>query len=544
MTNAPHYPMFIDGEWVDSEAPLGVYSPSTEELVATVACGTAEHANTAVAAAQAAHHRGDWRSMSPDQRADILDAMATHLAARLDKLVRLEVLEAGVTIRQAEAFHVGYAIGHLRYFANLARTYPFESAVQSRATSGVVRREPVGVCAGISPWNFPLLLAVWKLGPALAAGNTVVMKPDSQTPLTLLELARSAAECGLPRGVFNVVVGPGSIVGARLAEHPDVRKVAFTGSTEVGRSVMRAASGNVKRVTLELGGKGPNIVLDDANVDLAVDGALFAGWLHAGQACESGTRLLLPDSLHDEFVDRMIARAQTVRIGDPLDPATDMGPVISAKQQASIEAYVESGVREGATLAYEGRLPDEPGLQKGHWVAPTIFTDVRSDMRIAREEIFGPVISVLRYSDQDEAVAIANDTEYGLSAGVWSTDVDRARSIADRLEAGTVWVNDWHMVNCRYPFGGYKQSGLGRELGPDALDEYTEQKFIHLGLWDKRTRRAHAMLLSTSPNDAHQAFSTGLSPIGPEEPSSSSKESTIRHCPSRAATRDINRSAG
>ena len=499
MATMAHYSMFIDGRWVDADGHLTVYNPATEAAVATVAYGSVEHADAAVAAARAAHERGEWRSMSPHQRADILLATADHLAARLPELAQLETQEAGATIRQATAFHVGTAISHLRYFAAVARDFAFEttSPISSApgAPLGSVRREPIGVCAGISPWNFPLLLAVWKIGPALAAGNTLVMKPDSQTPLTLLEFARSAHESGLPAGVLNVVVGPGTVVGERLAQHPDVRKIGFTGSTAVGRSVMHNAANDIKRVTLELGGKGPNIVLDDADIDVAVDGALFACWMHAGQSCESGTRLLLPDSLHDEFVHRMIERAKSLRIGDPLDPATDLGPVISAKQRERIERYVESAAREGATIAYRAELPDVP---RGHWVAPTILTDVRNDMTVAREEIFGPVLSVIRYATDEEAIAIANDTEYGLSAGVWSRDEHRAQRVAQQLEAGTVWINDWHMIDARYPFGGYKQSGTGRELGPHCLDEYTETKFVHHNTSDL-PRKAYGLLLSSAP---------------------------------------------
>ena len=301
----------------------------------------------------------------------------------------------------------------------------------------------------------------------------------------------------MPPGVLNVVTGEGAEVGARLAAHPDVRKIAFTGSTAVGREVMRLASANVKRITLELGGKGPNVVLDDADVQTAVDGALFACFMYSGQACESGTRLLLPDSLHDQFVERMIERARTIKIGDPLDAQTDLGPVISCVQRERILGYIELGQKEGATLAFGGSVPQGARFEKGHWVEPTIFTDVRNDMRIAQEEIFGPVISVIRYSDVDEAVRIANDTQYGLSAGVWSSDTARALEVANRLEAGTVWINDWHMVSGAYPFGGYKQSGVGRKLGPHALDEYTEAKFVHLDLSGRLERRAYGLVLST-----------------------------------------------
>ncbi|MDW5609251.1 MULTISPECIES: aldehyde dehydrogenase family protein [Mycolicibacterium] len=500
MSDIPHYRMYIDGAWRDAADTIEVRSPATGELVATVAYGGVTTVDDAVAAAKAADEAGVWRNTSAQQRADVLDAIADNLAARTDELTALQVAENGATVRAAGAFLIGYAIAHLRYFAGLARTYAFQSSgplmEAPTLAAGMIVRDPVGVCAGIIPWNFPLLLAVWKLGPALAAGNTVVLKPDDQTPLTLLELARAADEVGLPAGVLNVVTGAGPTVGARLAEHPDVRKVAFTGSTEVGKSVMRAAADTVKKVTLELGGKGASIVLDDADLDLAVDGSLFAFLLMSGQACESGTRLLVHESIHDEFVRRMVARAETLVMGDPMSLASDLGPLVSAKQKARVEKYIALGQEEGCKLAYQGTVPTDPALAQGHWVPPTILTGATNDMRIAREEIFGPVLVVLTYGDDDEAVAIANDSEYGLSAGVWSADRERALGIARRLQSGTVWVNDWHMINAMYPFGGVKQSGLGRELGPDALDEYTEPKFIHVDMTDDRRKRVYPVVIS------------------------------------------------
>ena len=503
MDTIRRYSMLIGGDWVDADERFEIRSPATEELVASVAKGGREHADRAVAAAKAAHADGRWRQTPPDERAAVLDAVAARLGEQIAELATLEVLENGATIRQAGTFQLGFSIAHLRYFADLARTYAFERpgplARIPTLASGIVRREPIGVCAAIVPWNFPLLLAMWKIGPALAAGNTLVVKPDEQTPLTLLEFARIAQECGLPPGVLNVVPGEGQVVGARLASHPDVRKIAFTGSTAVGREIMRMAAGNVKRLTLELGGKGPNIVLDDADLDLAADGTLFACLMNQGQACESGTRAIVAATVHDKFVERLIERASTIKVGDPLDPATDLGPVISAEAQLRIQRYIEAGQAEGATLAYGGGRPAGPGFERGFWVEPTIFTDVRNDMTIAREEIFGPVLSVIRCESTDQAIRIANDTEYGLSAGVWSTDNQRALDVAAQLEAGTVWVNDWHMVNAAYPFGGYKQSGLGRELGPHALDEYTEEKFVHVDLSGRLDRRAYPLLLSVPP---------------------------------------------
>ena len=396
MDTVRRYAMLIDGDWVDTEDRFEIRSPATEELVASVAKGGREHADRAVAAAKAAHADGRWRRKPPAQRAAVLDAIADRLSERIDDLAVLEALENGAPVRQAGAFQIGFSIAHLRYFADLARSYAFERPgpllkVPTLA-SGIVRREPVGVCAAIVPWNFPLLLAMWKIGPALAAGNTIVVKPDEHTPLTLLEFARIAQECGLPPGVLNVVPGEGHVVGARLASHPDVRKIAFTGSTAVGREIMRMAAGNIKRLTLELGGKGPNIVLDDADLDLAADGTLFGCLMNQGQACESGTRIIVAAAVHDKFVERLIERTKTISIGDPLDPATDFGPVISAEARDRILRYIDTGQAEGATLAYGGGRPAGPRFERGFWVEPTIFTDVRNDMTIAREEIFGPVL--------------------------------------------------------------------------------------------------------------------------------------------------------
>ncbi|MHA7662169.1 aldehyde dehydrogenase family protein [Mycolicibacterium sp. HS_4_1] len=502
MSELPHYQMYIDGQWRDAETSIEVASPATGAAVATVAYGDLGAVEDAIAAAKSAHDIGLWRNMSAHRRADYLDAIAENLAARASELAELQVRENGATIRGAGAFLIGYSVAHLKYFADMARTYEFQCngplIEEPTLATGLIVKDPVGVCAGIVPWNFPLLLAVWKLGPALAAGNTVVLKPDDQTPLTLLELARAADEVGLPAGVLNVVTGAGPVVGARLAEHPDVRKVAFTGSTQVGKGVMRAAADTVKKVTLELGGKGANIVLDDADLDLAVDGSVFAFLLMSGQACESGTRLLVHESIHDEFVRRLVARVESLVLGDPMDSATDVGPLISAKQKARVEKYIALGQEEGCKLAFQGAVPVDPALAEGHWVAPTILTGATNDMRIAREEIFGPVLVVLTFSDDDEAVAIANDSDYGLSAGVWSVDPQRALAIARRLETGTVWVNDWHMIDARYPFGGVKQSGLGRELGPGALDEYTEPKFIHMDMTNDPRKRIYAVVVSES----------------------------------------------
>ncbi|MDQ2636259.1 MAG: aldehyde dehydrogenase family protein, partial [Actinomycetota bacterium] len=356
----------------------------------------------------------------------------------------------------------------------------------------VVHREPIGVVGAIAPWNFPLLLTLWKVGPALAAGNSVVVKPDEHTPLSILEFARIAEANGLPPGVLNVVPGDGPEAGARLASHPDVGKIAFTGSTAVGREIMRLASGTVKQVTLELGGKGPSIVLDDADLDMAADGVLYGCFVYSGQVCESGTRALVPADRHDAFVDRLVRRARTIQLGPTRDWDTDMGPVIDGRQQRRILEYIQGAVAEGAQIVLGGEALPQPGF----WVSPTILTGVHNDMRIAREEVFGPVLVVIPYTDDDDAVAIANDSEYGLAASIWSGNNARALELAERIQAGSVWINDAHQINCQVPFGGYKQSGLGRELGPDALDAYTEVKTVHLDLSGGRDAKPYDILLS------------------------------------------------
>ncbi|WP_261567240.1 aldehyde dehydrogenase family protein [Frankia gtarii] len=497
--SVPHYRLFIDGQWVDTSEQYVIVNPATEETVATAAKGGIDQADAAVAAARRAFEQGVWRSLPPVRRAAVLEAVADALEARSEELAATATREGGAPLHLSMGLNAITPVSNLRYFAELARRYQFEApgpVVGGIAHGGVIRREPIGVCAAIVPWNFPLALAVWKIGPALAAGNSVVLKTDEKTPIGALELARELQAAGLPDGVFNVVTGDGEVVGAHLAAHPDVNKIGFTGSSEVGRKVAEAAGrSNLKRVTLELGGKGPNIVLADADMQMAVDGAIWGFLMHAGQACESGTRLLLPSSVHDRFVARLVERLATVRIGDPLDPTSNLGPLISAAQRDRVLRYVELARVEGATVACGGRVP--AGTDKGYWVEPTVLTDVTNDMRVAREEIFGPVLCVLRYDTVDEAIEIANDSDFGLAAGVWSSNVDAALDVARRLEAGSVWINDFHMANENYPFGGFKQSGVGRELGVNALDAYTEAKSIQISMEPDIQKRAYGLALST-----------------------------------------------
>lgn len=410
---------------------------------------------------------------------------------------RFQTRENGATIRITGALHIGLSIAQMQYLADQAATYEFETAgpeIGPVPAEGLVRREPLGVVAAIVPWNIPLLVIVWKIAPALAAGNTVVLKPDEHAPLVALELAKEFEAAGLPPGVLNVVTGDGEPTGAYLSGHPDVRKVAFTGSTAVGKSILRQSADTVKRVTLELGGKGPNIILDSADLDTAIDGALFAALANNGQACEAGTRLLIPSSNRDEIVSRLVERARTLKVGDPLDPATGVGPIISKVQHQRILDYFAIAETEGAKAVIGGGVPTGPGFDKGYWIEPTIFVGVTNDARIAREEVFGPVLVVLTYDSVEEAIKIANDTDYGLSAGVWG-DEDQAIEIARELDAGMVWINDWHVIHPAYPFGGFKQSGLGREGGPHALDEYTEAKFISLNRSPGPEARAFAIVI-------------------------------------------------
>ena len=418
MDTIRRYSMFIGGDWVDADEQFEIRSPATEELVASVARGGREHADRAIAAAKAAHADGRWRKLPPAERAAVLDAIADRLGERLGELAVLEALENGAPVRQAGAFQIGFSIAHLRYFAAQARTYAFERSgppmrVPTLAT-GLVRREPVGVCAAIVPWNFPLLLAMWKIGPALAAGNTIVVKPDEQTPLTLLEFARIAAECGLPPGVLNVVPGEGHVVGAQLASHPDVRKIAFTGSTAVGREIMRMAAGNIKRLTLELGGKGPNIVLDDADLDLAADGTLFGCLMNQGQACESGT-----DHRGRRRARQVRRAADRAGEDDTRSGTRSTRPRISARSsrprrgRGSCATSTPARTKE-PRWPTAGECQAGPRFERGFWVEPTIFTGVRNDMTIAREEIFGPVLAVIRSEGVGE-MQIADDRNTGCS---------------------------------------------------------------------------------------------------------------------------------
>ncbi len=490
------YTMLINGEWTEAlaESRYEALDPSTEGVIATVPRASREDVRAAIDAAREAFDMGPWPRMSPDERGDILERLAALMEKNADELAALESLNGGKPIRQTSFADVPMAIEHTRHFARLARSLGDEVVdLPDIGVKSRVVREPIGVCGGIIPWNFPLLMAVWKIAPALAAGNTLVLKPATYTPLTALEYARLAMAAGVPRGVLNVVTGPGAEVGEELTSSPKVDRVAFTGSTEVGRKIMAMAAPTVKKVTLELGGKAPMLVLEDADPEEALRGSLFGAFLHQGQICLAGTRLLLPSNLHDSFLKRLVEKAKSIRLGPTSSWETDMGPLISGGQRKRVEGYISRGVEEGAKLVLGGRRPDS--MEKGFYIEPTIFDDVSNEMTIAQEEIFGPVLSVLTYDDLDEALDLANGTQYGLGASVWSRDLKRAEELARRIRAGTVWVNHHHILSCATPHGGYKQSGVGRELGIWGLHEYTELKHLFLDESGEAMKDAFGLVL-------------------------------------------------
>jgi len=473
------YGQFVDGAWV---APLEGRtsertSPADGSVVTRFAAGTSADVDAAVAAARRAFDETPWPTMPARKRADVLNAAAVLLRERADAIGRRITLELGKPIGLART-EVLLTADLFEYYAALARDLRGDAVSQHTPDAlGLVLREPVGVVGMITPWNFPLLLLAWKVGPAIAAGCTIVAKPASLTPGGALELANVLADAGAPAGVYNVVTGGGGQVGDALARHAGVDKIAFTGSTEVGREVLAAAAGNLKKVSLELGGKSPNVVFDDADLKQAVRGAYWGIFLNSGQACQAGSRLLVQREVHDELVERLVEMARSSRMGDPLDEKTMIGPVVDEGQLATVLHYVEAGTSEGAKLLAGGNAD-------GLFVEPTVFDGVGPEMTVGREEVFGPVLSVCTFDDAAEAVRLANDTMFGLAAAVWTRNIDTALNTAKAIRAGTVWINAYHDAGLAFvlPFGGYKASGFGRELGREGLDEYFEKKSVHIKL--------------------------------------------------------------
>ncbi len=473
--------LFIDGQWVSPEsgATSQVVNPSDATVVETVDIADHGDVQRAISAARHAFDATDWPRAPAAHRSDLLTRAADLIERDRDPIARAETLNTGKALRES-GYDVDDVIKVFRYYARLACADP--SRVVAVGNPDVVSRivhEPLGVCGLIGPWNYPLLQMSWKVAPAIAAGDTMVLKPASLTPLTTIILVELLEEAGVPAGVVNLVLGPGGRVGEALAASPDVDMVSLTGGLEAGRRILAASAVNVKRVALELGGKSPNIVFADADFETAVDNALTAAFVHSGQVCSAGCRLIVEGSIHDRFVEELGRRADRIRVGPGLDERTETGALISADHRAKVERYIRTGIDEGARLVAGGGRPTEPDLEAGFYVRPTVFADCTADMTIIREEIFGPVVTVERFTTEDEAIRLGNDTTYGLSGAVWTADPARAQRVAVALRHGTVWINDYNTYIPEAEWGGFKQSGIGRELGPTGLDEYREIKHVY-----------------------------------------------------------------
>jgi len=484
-TNAKVSPgkLLIDGKWVEgSGRPFDTINPATGEVLTQVAESTADDVNRAVISARKAFEdpAAPWRKMSASERGKVLWRLADLIEKNIDELAELETLDNGKPIFESRYVDMPMVADVFRYYAGWATKIHAETVNSFTNAFNYTLREPVGVVGAIVAWNFPLLLASWKLGPALACGNTVVLKPAEQTPLSALRCGELMLEAGLPAGVVNIVTG-GPETGKALVGHPGVDKIAFTGSTSVGKEIMRNSADSLKRVTLELGGKSPNIVFADSSIDTAVKGALNGIFYGKGEVCSAGSRLFVEKRVEDEFMGKLVEASKKIKVGDPLDPKTRLGAVVSETQMKTVLGYIEAGNKEGATLLAGGKRASVNG-DRGFFVEPTIFGGVKNDMKIAQEEIFGPVLAALSFDDLEEVAQLANNNVYGLAAAIWTNDVKKAHQLSRRLRAGTVWINTYGVMDASLPFGGHKQSGFGRELGMHAIEHYTELKTVWMNL--------------------------------------------------------------
>ncbi|MBS1989451.1 MAG: aldehyde dehydrogenase family protein [Cyanobacteria bacterium SZAS LIN-3] len=473
--------LWIDGKFVPGASERTLINPATGQPLTKVAEASKKQVEEAIKAARKAFDHGPWPRMTALERAGYLNKIADAIDANAEELAELETLNGGKPLREAK-YDIADTAYCFRYYAGLINKPTGQTVDVPAPSVTTIVREPIGVCGQIIPWNYPLLMAAWKLAPALAAGNTCVLKPSEYTPLTAVRLAEIMAEVELPNGVVNIVLGDGPTVGQPLAESTLVDKIAFTGSVKTGKIIAAAALTNLKKVTLELGGKSPMVVFSDFDVDVAVDYALFAIYCNSGQVCSAGSRMIVEESIYDSFVKKMAERAKKIRVGPGLEEETEMGPLVNEVQMKRVMEYIEIGQKEGAKLITGGDKPKGDKYGAGYYVNPTIFADVKSDMRIVQEEIFGPVVVVQKFKTQEEAVELANDSAYGLAGAVFTNDITRAHTVVKQLRAGITWVNAYHNTYTECPWGGYKQSGWGRELGTFGLEAYTEVKQININL--------------------------------------------------------------